>query len=293
MSKDPHFPKPSGIRDIGEVKIVSRKAYEAEHPAPETPSKQTHQATRPSGVFVPSHMLSPGATVEEAATVARGLGVTTHAPAAHHAPSASSSPKAIGPQELDHEYDGIKEYDNPTPGWWYLVWAGSAVFSVIYVVVYHSSLVPTLHERHAAIEARALDVRFAELRKLPEGEDKLLRIMAEPNWLGQGESIFISACSLCHGQQAEGLVGPNLTDEFFKNATTLSGLYDVVLHGTANGAMPPKGGAPLKNEEIALVSAYVASLRGTNLPGPRGPEGVEIPPFPEPLDEIPADAAGG
>lgn len=194
---------------------------------------------------------------------------------------------------LDHEYDGIKEYDNPTPGWWYMVWAGSAVFCVLYVLVYHS-MVPTLHERYAAKEARALDVRFAELRKLPEGEDKLLAIMAEPIWLEQGESIFKSSCTLCHGQQAEGLVGPNLTDEFYKNFTTLTGLYDVVLHGAANGAMPPRGGAPLKDEEVALVAAYVASLRGTNVPGPRGPEGVEIPPFPEPSNELPAeDAAAG
>jgi cytochrome c oxidase cbb3-type subunit 3 len=36
----------------------------------------------------------------------------------------------------------------------------------------------------------------------------------------------------------------------------------------------------LHPNEIVLVAAYVASLRGKNLPGPRGPEGEKIPPWP-------------
>lgn len=293
MSTDPKFPQHPGVRDIDEVKIVSRRTFEAEHAAPSKHSPSAKQAAhnaQSAGVFVPAHMLTPGATVEDAAAVARSLGVTTHAHPPAHAAAEPSGP--TGPQELDHEYDGIKEYDNPTPGWWYMVWFGSMVFSVLYVVIYHS-MVPTQHERLAAREAKALDVRFSELRKLPEGQDKLLAIMAEKPWLDQGASIFKSSCTLCHGQQAEGLVGPNLTDDYYKNLTTITGIYDVVLHGAANGAMPPKGGAPLKDEEVALVAAYVASLRGTNVPGPRGPEGVEIPPFPKPTPAQDDEPAGG
>jgi cytochrome c oxidase cbb3-type subunit 3 len=34
---------------------------------------------------------------------------------------------------LEHEYDGIKEYDNPMPRWWLLTFAGTVIFSVIYL----------------------------------------------------------------------------------------------------------------------------------------------------------------
>jgi len=60
------------------------------------------------------------------------------------------------------------------------------------------------------------------------------------------------------------------------------GMYEVIKYGAGDGAMPARGGAALHDDEIALVTAYVASLRGKNLEGPRGPEGELAPPFPEP-----------
>ncbi len=278
----------TGARDAASSKIVTREQYIADHPpkAPSHTGPTASGARTQSGVFVPAHMLRPGATVEEAAAMASGLGVTTLPP---HASHASAVDQREGEELTGHEYDGIQEYDNPTPGWWYLIWNATIVFSVLYVLVYHS-LVPTLAERHASAESHALEVRFADLRKLPEGEAKLLAIMGEKPWLDQGAAIFQSSCTLCHGQQGEGLIGPNLTDDYFLNATDLNGMYDVVLNGSANGAMPPRGGAPLKAEEVALVTAYVASLRGQNLPGPRVAEGIEIPPFPPIPTDAPAPA---
>ncbi|MEK7370666.1 MAG: cbb3-type cytochrome c oxidase N-terminal domain-containing protein, partial [candidate division NC10 bacterium] len=38
---------------------------------------------------------------------------------------------------LDHEYDGIEEYDNPLPGWWVWVFWATIVFSGVYVAFYH------------------------------------------------------------------------------------------------------------------------------------------------------------
>lgn len=266
--------------DISEIRVLRRSEYNerirsALHA---NDVKKSDPVQRP-GVFVPSHMLFHGSSIDDAALTARRLGVSVRS---EETAEVSSEPPMTG-----HEYDGIQEYDNPTPGWWYMIFNATIVFSLLYVVIYHS-VVPTQHERHAAAENRALEVRFAELRKVPDGEEKLLAIMAEPTWLAQGASVYQSSCTLCHGQQGEGLVGPNLTDNVYKNATSLVGLYDVILHGAGNGAMPARGGAPLKNEEIALVAAYVATLRGQNLEGPRGPEGIEIPPFPAPAQFDPS-----
>lgn len=179
-----------------------------------------------------------------------------------------------------HNYDGIEEYDNPTPGWWHMVFIGSIAFSLLYVLVYHvSGFVPSIEERHASAEARALDARFAELNTIPMGEEKILKIMAQPAWLDQGASIYTSTCALCHGQRGEGLVGPNMTDEFYKNATDLASIADVIANGAANGAMPAQKNA-LNENEIALVTAYMASIRGKNLPSVRPAEGVPIAPWP-------------
>jgi cytochrome c oxidase cbb3-type subunit 3 len=180
----------------------------------------------------------------------------------------------------DHDYDGIKEYDNPTPGWWHLVFIVTIVFSALYVVVYHfSGYVPGLNDRHALAEARALQVRYAELNDVPMGEAKLLQIMGEPSWLDQGAVIYAGTCALCHGQNGEGLIGPNMTDDYYKNATDLMSVATVISEGAANGAMPAQKNA-LNENEIALVAAYMASLRGQNLPSPREPEGEIIPPWP-------------
>jgi len=184
---------------------------------------------------------------------------------------------------LDHNYDGIQEYDNPTPGWWHLIFWGTIIWGVLYfVVVQMTALVPNQHERFEAVRTAAIEKQFAALMTIDDDLEKVLTVMGDENWLIQGKSVFVGACTLCHGQNGEGLIGPNLTDEYFKNATNLIGMIDVVTNGAANGAMPANKNL-LTDNEIALVVGYVASLRGQNLEGPRGAEGEEIPPFPEPI----------
>ena len=39
----------------------------------------------------------------------------------------------------DHEYDGIREYDNPTPGWWHIIFIATAVFAFFYFVYYDAN----------------------------------------------------------------------------------------------------------------------------------------------------------
>lgn len=212
---------------------------------------------------------------------------------ASHAPAVMPvyrrpEPERVVDELTDHNYDGIQEYDNPTPGWWYWIFYATIAYSVMHVAVVHftpESVWRTPRQAHAVAEARALERQFAELSQFPMGEEKILRIMGEPRWLEQGESIFRGSCALCHGQRGEGLVGPNLTDEYYKpgNVSSLIDLANIVVTGAGNGAMPSQQNV-LNENEIALVAAYVASLRGRNLEGPRGPEGEPIAPWPT-LDE--------
>lgn len=184
---------------------------------------------------------------------------------------------------LDHNYDGIQEYDNPTPGWWHLIFWGTILWSVVYVVIWHMTpIIPDRITRLENTEQAAVQKQFAQLMTIDDDIIKVRTVMGDQNWLDQGASIFAGTCTLCHGQEGEGLIGPNLTDDYYKNLTDLDGMLDVLTNGAANGAMPANKNL-LSENEIALVVGYVASLRGKNLESTREPEGEIIPAFPEPI----------
>lgn len=191
---------------------------------------------------------------------------------------------------LDHNYDGIQEYDNPTPGWWHLIFWGTIVWSVVYAVILHMTpMVPDRITRLNNTEDAAIQKQFAALMQIDDPITKVQTIMGDQNWLDQGASVFQGTCTLCHNQNGEGLIGPNLTDNHYKNLTDLEGMLDVVTNGAANGAMPANVNT-LNENEIALVVGYVASLRGTFVEGGLPADGEEIPPFPEPIT---SDDQGG
>ncbi len=231
---------------------------------------------RGPGVYIPYHMMRSVTAREKGAVgLARELRIRPVSQTRRGFVAA----QATADELKDHNYDGIQEYDNPIPGWWHMIFWGSIVFAVCYTLIYQSPLVPTLRERHAWTEARALEVRFAELRGIPMGEAKLLQIMGQDAWLEQGKAVFRQQCALCHGPKGEGLIGPNMTDEYYKNTKSLGGIVTVIQNGAANGAMPAQRNLMNENE-IAIVAAYVASLRGQNLESPREAEGEVIPPWP-------------
>lgn len=184
-----------------------------------------------------------------------------------------------------HVYDGIREFDNPTPGWWRLVFAATVVFAFGYVYWvtfgYGEHGIYVQHRNHVTAELMA---QFAELGELEQDAATLARFVNRPEeqrWLSAGESIFRANCVACHGTGGVGLQGPNLTDEYFIHIDDSEDILSVLNYGAAAGAMPAWQNKLLPNE-IVLVSAYVASLRGQNKQG-RTAEGKEIPPFFESL----------
>lgn len=188
--------------------------------------------------------------------------------------------KSTGETLGDHTYDGIQEYDNPTPGWWWLIFWGTVVFSVFYFLFFQFSPEAwTNGQEHDAAVARNLRLQFGEIGDLQADEPTLLRFMAEPKWLLVGQNVFAGRCVQCHGARGEGMVGPNLTDDHWKNVRRVQDIASIIENGAAAGAMP--GWKHLLHpNEIVLTAAYVASLRGQNLQSPRPAEGEPIPPWP-------------
>lgn len=72
------------------------------------------------------------------------------------------------------------------------------------------------------------------------------------------------------------MIGPNLTDDYWIHGASLDSVYAVVANGVLEKGMPPWGKV-LSPKDLERVVAYVATLRGTNPPDPKAPQGVQIP----------------
>lgn len=182
-------------------------------------------------------------------------------------------------EPMDHMYDGIQEYDNPLPGWWKWLFVGSIIFSVAYWVFYHSNEPGRSGmDEYTREVAEDLRIRFAEIGTLAPDRATILKYMDDPKWKVVGEIVFKTNCVSCHGDKGEGKVGPNLCDEQWKNVKVIEDIATVVSAGANNQAMPAWKNR-LHPNELALVSSYVASLRGSNPQGAKAAEGNVIPPW--------------
>ena len=184
-----------------------------------------------------------------------------------------------------HELDGIKEYDNAMPGWLMAIWWGSLIFAAAYIAFYALSFGEGSMEAEYRGEAQqsvaAVDAYFAEHPIVPPTPAALLAGAADPATLEKGAARFSRTCSPCHGEKAQGLIGPNLTDDRWIHGGTVEQIFQTVAKGWPAKGMPPWGRA-LKPEEISALVSYVRSLQGSNPPNARPPEGDRVVPEPIP-----------
>jgi len=91
--------------------------------------------------------------------------------------------------------------------------------------------------------------------------------------LAQGKAIFEgpeNVCSSCHRPDLGGLVGPNLTDEYWLHGCSMQEIITSVSTGYPLKGMLPFGtGKPLTDEQLVLVASYVLSRRGGEAPNPK------------------------
>lgn len=181
-----------------------------------------------------------------------------------------------------HTYDGIQEYDNPTPLWWDLLFVGTVLFAPLYVVWFHSPQAGRTHaESYEAAFAANMRLQFGELGTLEADEPTILKYMNDSQWLAVGQATFVTHCASCHGKEGEGVSGPNLTDDYYLHVKEVADIAKVIKNGAKAGAMPAWGNR-LHPNEVVLAASYVASMRGKNLSSSRKAEGKVIDPWPEP-----------
>jgi cytochrome c oxidase cbb3-type subunit III len=182
------------------------------------------------------------------------------------------------PNVTGHRYDDIEEYDNPLPGWWSWIFAVSIVFSVAYfffaTMIGQQVSSEGFYDREVTADTQR---QFAMMGDIKSDPASLLKLSTDDKLLKVGRAIFLTNCAACHNSNGAGLTGPNLTDDVYVHVKRIEDIADVVAAGRNNGAMPAWNNR-LQPKEVTLVAAYVASLRGTNVPG-RTPEGQPIAPW--------------
>ena len=180
-------------------------------------------------------------------------------------------------QGTAHEYDGIIEHDNRLPNWWLMTLFGAVVFAVGYWFYYHTFEVgPNLRGAYESEWSAREKERAAKEAANPISNDVFLAAAKDSAVVGRGETLFKTNCAACHGQSAEGLVGPNLTDNFWLHGAAPIDLYKTVAEGVLAKGMPAWK-ATLGDGQTREVIAYLLTLKGKNAPGPRPAEGVEVP----------------
>lgn len=177
----------------------------------------------------------------------------------------------------DHEYDGIREYDNPTPGWWHAIFLASIVFAAVYFLYYgYNPSASSVWGDLAAKQTEENKRIFGTLGNLEPDEATLKMLIADTKFMTVGRAQFQATCAQCHAKDGAGINGVNLTDDHYKNVKRMTDIFNVISDGAGSGAMPAWKNNMSKNERV-LLAAYVASLRGTSPAGGKAPEGDAIP----------------
>ncbi|MDO8835625.1 MAG: c-type cytochrome [Vicinamibacterales bacterium] len=184
-----------------------------------------------------------------------------------------------------HELDGIKEYDNAMPGWLMAIWWGSLIFAAAYLVFYALSFGEGSMESEYRSETQkaltAVEAHFEANPLIPPSPAQLLAGAKDPAVLELGLTRFGRSCASCHGEQAQGLIGPNLTDDRWIHGGSVEQIFQSVAKGWPAKGMPPWGRA-VKPEELSALVSYVRSLQGSHPPNARPAEGDPFKPEPIP-----------
>jgi cytochrome c oxidase cbb3-type subunit 3 len=173
--------------------------------------------------------------------------------------------------EIPHSYDGIKELNNPIPAWFNFLFYGTLIFAAGYLYYYHIGDGPGQDEEYAT---EVVDAEIAKKKFLAKSGTSIdeNNVKIDSSEIVNGKGIFDANCIACHGEKGEGLVGPNLTDEFWLHGGSISDVFKVVKYG-----VPEKGMVSweknLSSKNISEVTNYIMSLKGTNPPNAKAPQG--------------------
>lgn len=188
---------------------------------------------------------------------------------------------------LDHDYDGIKELDNVLPPWWVNLFYATIIFGAIYLFRFHVMNEYTQDQEYQKeVELANLEIEKHKMNS-PKEEITLeqVTLLTDDASLAKGKEIFNNTCAACHKADGGGVVGPNLTDEYWINGGGIKNVFKLIAEGSKNNPSMVGWAKIIGTKEVQNVASYVLSLQGTKPAGGKAPEGEK---WVEPLAETPA-----
>ena len=183
--------------------------------------------------------------------------------------------KGTTDQTMGHAFDGIEEYDNPLPKWWFMLFIGTIIFAVAYLALYPGlgnwkGVLPGYEGGSTQVKQWQKEVDKADAQYGPiyakYAAMPIADVAKDEQALKMGGRLFSTYCSICHGSDAKGAVGfPNLTDTNWRWGGEPDTIKTTILHGRM--AIMPAWGSITGDDGVKKVSAYVrSSLAGLPLP---------------------------
>src|SRR3989339_694147 len=174
-----------------------------------------------------------------------------------------------------HDFDGIRELDNKVPPWFQFLFYGTIVWGIIYMLVFH-----VFNDGQIQATEYKMEIQQAALDKeilIKSGtflNEETVTLLTDAAGISEGKNIFQKNCVACHSMDGGGLVGPNLTDDFWINGGGIKNVFKTIKYG-----VPVKGmiswQTQLDPNKMQQVASYIISLHGTKHANPKAPEGTK------------------
>jgi cytochrome c oxidase cbb3-type subunit 3 len=177
---------------------------------------------------------------------------------------------------LDHDYDGIRELDNPLPKWWLYSFYLTIIFAVPYYVAHTFMDADSINDEFKQDVASVTKIQQKHDEEKGQFDEKEFKVViSSAKFKKIAKKTYKRKCKACHGAEGQGGVGPNLADNFWIHGDgSLAGMYKTINYGVADKGMPAWG-ATLGKEKVYAVLKYIADFKGTKPKNPKPAQGKE------------------
>ena len=173
-----------------------------------------------------------------------------------------------------HNYDGIEEYDNPLPNWWLMIFFGTIIFAFIYWLHYEIGSGPN-SDQELKFAMQEIETHQASAPKVVLSESELNEKLKGVD-LAAAAGLFTGRCAACHGQELQGTIGPNLTDEFWLHGKgAASDIAKTIHEGVLEKGMPSWDGL-LKDDEIVSIVALILAKQDSHPAAAKAAQGEKV-----------------
>lgn len=151
---------------------------------------------------------------------------------------------------IEHDYDGIKELDNPPPPWLMWLFYITVFWALGYVAYFHFFHVGPLQAEEYKNEMAEAAKKYKKTNTNTEN----IILLADAASLDAGSAIYTKSCAACHGPEGKGGIGVNLSDNKWIYGKDIKKVFETIKNGTSKGMA---SFSSLPDEQILQVASFV------------------------------------